>query len=98
MAISNKTHTLSIIREKGGIALCEITRDDADEQAENRYYVVGIDRRRNQVNSVVPADCPESGWWIAPITPYGVYYVANGRKLATARRWFRTASAGELDC
>ena len=93
MTISNKTHTLDVIDEKNGLALCEITNDDADTQREKRFYVVRVSGDRRQVFDAIPADGPDSGSWFAGFTAAGVAYVATGRTRATARRWFNRLNA-----
>jgi hypothetical protein len=89
MTITNRTHTLSILQVQAGIALCEITEDNAPTQDDRRYYVVGLDAAQGQVTSTVPNDCAQEGTWTASRTPSGVSYVASPRTIANARRWFR---------
>lgn len=88
MIISDKTHTLHVIKQKNGIALCEITHDDAEPQPAKRFYVVRVSLDERQVSDAIPADAPSSGSWFAKFSAAGVDYVANPRSQATARRWF----------
>lgn len=92
--ISSKTHTMSVIKKFNGVALIEITEDDAPSQREARFYVVNHSDNEGQVFSVVPADCPARGQWFAGFTVSGVGYVANGRTRNTAMRWFNRLSTG----
>ncbi len=93
MSIKSETHSKNIIAEENGIALVEITRDDAETQKDHRFYVVRIDRDRGQVYSAIPADAPDSGTWFGRISVSGIAYVANCRTYQTARRLFKKLSA-----
>ena len=91
--ITSKTHTLNVISERDGYALCEITRDDASEQSICRFYVVQVDNAKNQVYSV-DADGPKGGGsWFGGYDAYGVAYVGSARIEATARRLYRKCRA-----
>lgn len=87
---------MDIIDEKFGIALIKLSTGDC--------YTVALERDAGgvarQVFSVVPGDMPpDRGRFMAPATDAGVRYVANPRKRANARRWFRwlTGEAAEQE-
>ena len=79
-AIKNSTHTADLIKEKGNIAMYEITNDETGES--HGFYVVREDN--GQVKSAIPADMPESGTWYANGTGASAVYmlrmVANDKQ------------------
>ena len=100
LEITNRTHTLVILKETADYALCEITCDDSTTPPPHRFFVVMIDRSKGQVYSVLPSDVPaDGGLWVGRITPSGVAYVANPRTKSAALRHFRklTQARNELD-
>jgi hypothetical protein len=75
---------MTTIREENGIAIFQIGE---------RFYVVGCDRQRGQVTSVLASDAPrDGGSWFSGITEKGVQYVGHGSSRAAAMAAFRRVS------
>lgn len=54
------------------------------------YLVIGIDRAKRQVWSIMPRDNPKNnGYWVANLCDNGISYVANFYSKSYAYRKFR---------